>query len=1281
MKSSLSLSYLDYLERNKSRPSFNFNDPPALGAFVPPNSPKIEFGDIGWANRNWEIFVTQYNTNLRYKATYNYMQRYFWSILVNIITYFVDFGYQPSIVRLKESGIFNELFIEKFMAQRNAKALDARGIQISQLFHNKGEQIFTYFKSCVEDLVRESRRAVEIEGDLEAANPRLELFEQFARDTLDAINFVKYPGINFANVESIIDNFNENKDEVYHLVKQFFEAFKTMWASSEVSSGSIKQFTDMFEDLRTDADDSIDKFLGKLYLKVRDLDAEYRKLKNENEIFRSVNQEFSTILNEIAKKIGLSEMVELLGSDVKHSREQYINTIEALKKQSTDFMADQKEVYDKLSNIAYGDMVERSEPKTIAEMGPAIGNTIKVISGELKRRQDEIDKKQKEIENLQAQVRKFETKESKAAKAKQEKKAQQDAQLSELKALKEELEKQVEELQQKLDENKKKLDTAQSSIKSNDTKMQEIQRELKKYKANYEGKVQDLKQKIAELQRAQEDLVIANKQIDQLKSTNTEQKSTKDNLLEKVRGLNLTITELESSITGLNAEISRLNDTIKALEEDKVSLNSNVSTLNAEMAKKQKEIDNLKRANVELETAIQEYKVRIAKCTSDIEVLERHNTELQIENDSMRLNNAKLASNLAEAQGQTTTLRNENAQLTSNLAEAQGQNTTLRNENAQLQGQTSTLQSEKAQLTSNLAQARGQVEALQSENMEEKSANERLQSELNRAKDYSAEVKAELDKMVQSLNMNRLRRTRKQPDEDMQEVHKGAIIEENTFEEDEAADLIPISKRQRKPFYDKIYDIISLLGDLFNLPPFDVKGDPLFDEGSYAQDVRRLFYETFKGIIAELRENVINKKDITDEYIGNIFNRYWNAGIKLDRDRDNVKWSEAHREWTGNEQITWLCYRTYVAYAMFSIIKVGQFKPNYISTAMFKRIFMIYDELVSSQGMINISTMSNIMFILYLYLSWNKNVLRLNDISIVVKYYNPKTKGKALEDIKPFGYFMGDLLAFQKYDNIDDEARINEDKSFDDPNIRIMRELNFGSLHNGTIQEDRLPDIKLANADPLFLNIISYINDIAQRTVARLDQHDFTIVGAGTIRLNKSRDIVNSLKRSIIKPIIGVNMGEIAIYPVRGLHKDSSMEELTNSVYICMNKRTGNYRVILLNKQGEYAISYPGNSFTNPLMPYDLYLNPQKRNEVIIVDSTDAVPSYFIRLDTRYKDNKVIDNDDLLNSLFPKVEMRNISLRELLEYIIPSQHVIVNGVGSGVITSRDIVNTFITPVD
>ena len=1222
MKSSLSLSYLDYLEKNKNRLCVNFI-PQAYQDYIRYNAPKVEFGDIGWVNRNWNLFVPEYNVNLRYKAVYNYMQRYLWGILASIITYFVDFGYQPSIDRLKASGIFNALFLENYLVTKEVKALDARGIQIADLFHNKGDQIFNYFKACVQDLVLESRKAVQIEGDIKDLNPKLGLFEQFARDTLKLINDTRTPGISFENVEGIIDDFNGNLDDVYAKVKRFFELYDTFRANSEVTDKSKKDFNGIFPDLNTNG--TFNEFLAALYEKVRALDEENRKMKKDNEVYRTVNQEFTNVMNEIADKLKLSNMEEASASSVPHSKEQYIDAIKSLQDQASGFKDKQRQIYEGLTEITHNkDMSEWLPSSSITDFEPQIKNVITVL-------RDEVVEKQRKIEELNAEVLQYKSKEftaqqveQEAKKAKKEKKTAQEKELGKIREEKAKMEGELRKLQEELQTNKEKLFTVQSTVKSNETEIKRIQRLLNESREKYENKVQAYNDLFALRQRISEQLDLTNKELNGLKNSDRSKDVTIAGLQEKLTKLEEAKTELEQEKGDKMIEIKQLEAKMEELSREKVELEKQVGVLTEDNQNKQKEIIRLNTANQGLQKAIAEYESRI-----DI--------------------NAKRISELEET-------------------------------NAQLKNQSTALQSENLHLQSNLEQAKEQASFLQYENMEEKSANRQLESELNQAKGQAAKVENELAIITQKLEKSRLKRILKQTDENMQEVEKKPVVVESTFKEDDATDLIPTLKRPRKAFYEKIYDIINLLGELFNLPPFDIKGDPLFDEGSNAQAVRRLFYDTYKGIIPELNENVIKYADITDLYVGDIFNRYWNAGIKLDPDRDNIRWGKPPPEWTGEDQMTWICFRTYVAYAMFNIIKVGHFRPNYISTAMFKRIYMIYDDLVNSVGMINISTMSNIMFILYLYISWNKNILRINDISILLKYYNPKKGPRDLTEISPFGYFLGDLLAFKKYKKVD-AVRMNQFNLPDDPYIRFMRELNYGSLHDGAIQEERLPDIRLENADPLFLKIIGYINEGAKRHIANLEQHDFTIVGAGTIRLDKSRDIINSLKRSIIKPIIGVNTNDIAIYPVRGLHKDSSMEELTNNVFICMNKRTGNYRVILLNKQGEYAISYPGNSFTNPLMPYDLYLSPQKRNEVIIVNSTDAVPSYYIRLDTQYKDNKVIDNDDLLNSLFPKVEMRNISLRELLEYMIPPQHVIVNGVGSGVITSRDIVNTFITPID
>ena len=130
-----------------------------------------------------------------------------------------------------------------------------------------------------------------------------------------------------------------------------------------------------------------------------------------------------------------------------------------------------------------------------------------------------------------------------------------------------------------------------------------------------------------------------------------------------------------------------------------------------------------------------------------------------------------------------------------------------------------------------------------------------------------------------------------------------------------------------------------------------------------------------------------------------------------------------------------------------------------------------------------------------------------------------------------------------------------------------------------------------------------------------------------------------------------------------------------------MNKRTQNYRVVLIDKNNNFAIAYPGNSMTNPLMPYKLYFNPLNRKELIFAEYNDHVPSSYIRLDNRYTEGDKYDRDELLNALFPKTGMENITIREMLERIIPDQHILVNGVGSGVITSRQLVGGFITPID
>lgn len=362
-----------------------------------------------------------------------------------------------------------------------------------------------------------------------------------------------------------------------------------------------------------------------------------------------------------------------------------------------------------------------------------------------------------------------------------------------------------------------------------------------------------------------------------------------------------------------------------------------------------------------------------------------------------------------------------------------------------------------------------------------------------------------------------------------------------------------------------------------------------------------------------------------------------------------------------NDGRLWNLLKCYLGKAWRDIVMDEEVKPQGITLDALKEVKQMY-ALIDGYGEFEYPIeIYHFYFIVYVIISYFRSALKLNGLLRAINMH--KYGDKYEEEVTQPTYLYSEVLDVNR--------------------VLSLYHVPGPYLQEVAINTENIPryyvvnDNDIENWDFLYRTAISNLDETL------LEDQDITkITAAGVITNINKGNYVPRLKSAIIKPFIGSGVAQnISIFPVKSFYRNPYLNNLLDRTFVVMNMHTNNYRVVKINPEGVYFVSYPGNALQNPLMPYHLYFSPRDRQNLYLLDYNEPIPPYLIRLDDKYRNKGYIDNDELLISLFPKTENKNISLRELLERVMPTIGVTQGTAGAGLVTSRDILSRFITPID
>ena len=1256
---------------------YNPNLPPNLKEYIKHYYKVIDGRSRDWLFSHWDLFCRKANEASKARLAYNYLQTYFWSILVNIITFFVDFDSPKSIERFANAGIFNALQVEKYIddPRHSLKFLVQVGDGLIP-YHDKGEAIIRFIRTSLKDILTFAIKGAEGDKAVADFKQKKDSYRQFYRTIMT--NVIESDLIRQLRIEpnTIIDNLESYETMAYEIWEDFYKQVKSLKASSEEEYNFIIELSQLFSD-EINVDFNKINWSDRIQLlnnTIRSMKDEYERLKKESKELNDIVKGQTGLINSIRRVLQYDKMDDELNLGLVEYLEKVLKAKDSVedrfKEEKQQMETKYKERDEEILNLIQQKTPKRSveddndvdmdkplnqQDVPILDLKPAIDNAITIMTREIAALQAQIESYKKENISLHEELQTLKSNMS-------QEQTNSDQRISELEAALSENKRELADKESfitKLQKEQSALSLRQNELVATRDKLnQELeiikkeredaleyynrfisegQGEYDKLKKEKEDYINGLSREKREFETAKEELTEAyNKELISLRahisqleaklqaneSTMSEydQKSIdqENKWIQQLDQLKREYAEKESvysqQISDLQARNQRLDDTIKSLNSDIINKDALLDQLRKEIAEK--------------ESIITEYEKKIELISNQLKGLESTIS-------SLRAENAKLENRMAELTESNDRLMEEMAKLNyearTSLANAAEQ--VVRKE---IEGRNAAEQVKK--------QADQYVDNLNEQHAQEiRQKNISIQEEQGKVE----QVRQGANEYIANLNEEHAAEI-KQKDAEIERLNQQLVL----FNPD------PLGPRKRRRVETEEEDTKK---EDMNIFEKTIKGifllykDPpkLFTIGDTKEgEIYNEFIFNFSQFIPELSDR--KEDELTTAFFIDILKKHWGISIKEDDPDAKIK-------------ILWTMYRSVITlYEMISVTQ-NHIVPDYISIRNFILLQYLYEYLMKNINLIGIGGTMNMGFCIYMYTSGLKNAFRFGLLSqlsqdVYNNYfaYRRDKKHPRPSTWQPRNYWM------QEYDAHKQVFLAKHLKTID-------------------IDDDKVKQMNLQRLDPKYrenydIILREFMIDLDQGDIAKKDP-GYVILAAGIISNQKKTDIQHTLQKLLSRPLIGKNNQDLVVYRIKPYHKSTSMNHISEYVYIAMNKRTQNYRVVLIDKNNNFAIAYPGNSMTNPLMPYKLYFNPLNRKELIFAEYNDHVPSSYIRLDNRYTEGDKYDRDELLNALFPKTGMENITIREMLERIIPDQHILVNGVGSGVITSRQLVGGFITPID
>lgn len=1271
-------SYCERLfDRSDSLYLYNPNLPTNLKGYIEHYYRVLDGRSRDWLFSHWDLFCRNANAASKARLSYNYLQSYFWSIIVNIITFFVDFEYPESVIKLKNSGIFNALEVKKYIEDPSHSMRNLEHVGDGLIpFHDKGEAIIKFIRSSIKDILTFAIKGVEGDKAVADFKQKKDSYRQFYRTIMS--NVIDSGLIRQLKIEPtrIIDNLESFENMAYEIWEEFYDQVKSLRVSSEEEDNFIIELSQLFSnDINVDFSKiNWSDRIKVLNTTIRNIKGEYERLKRENKELNDILRGQTELINSIRRVLQYDKMDD----EQNLVLVEYLKNLLKAKDSVEDRFKEEKEQMEakyKKRDEDILDLIQQKAPKGSAEddndvdmdkplnqqdvhildLKPAIENALTIMTREIAALQAQKETHKLENDSLHEQLQTLRSNMS-------QEKTNSDKRIGELEAALSDNKKELSDrlsLITKLQEEQKALSLRQNELLASRSKLQQeletIRKErqdaleyytrfinesqgnydkLKKEKEDYINKLSkekgELETVMEELTEAyNKELISLRSQISQLEAKLQANESTMSEYDQKsLDQENKWIQELEQLKREYAEKESVYSQQISDLQARNQRLDDTIKSLNSDIINKDVLLDQLRKEIAEKETKISEYEKQIQLISNQLKGLKSTINSLKAEN-------AKLENRMAELTESNDRLMEEMAKLNyearSSLANAAEQ--VVRKE---IEGRNIAEQVKK--------QADQYVDNLNEQHAQEISQkNKSIQEEQGKVE----QIRQEANEYIADLNEEHAAEI-KQKDAEIERLNQQLIL----FNPD------PLGPRKRRRVETEEEDIKK---EDMNIFEKSIKGifllykDPpkLFTMGDTKEgEIYNEFIFNFSQFIPELSDR--KEEELTTPFFIDIFKRYWGITIKEDDPDANIK-------------ILWTMYRSVITlYEMISITQ-NHIVPDYISIRNFLLLQHLYNYLMKNINLIGIGNAINLGFCIYMYTSGLKNAFRFGLLS------------QLTQDV------FNKHFAFKEDENHPRPSTWNQ-RNYWMQEYEAHKQV-FLAKHLKTIDidDDRVRQMNLQRLDPKYEEnydklLRDFMFDLDQGSIERKDP-GYVILAAGIITNQKKTDIQHTLQKLLSRPLIGKNNQDLVIYRIKPYHKSTSMNHISDYVYVAMNKRTQNYRVVLIDKNNNFAIAYPGNSMTNPLMPYKLYFNPLNRKELIFAEYNDHVPSSYIRLDNRYTEGDKYDRDELLNALFPKTGMENVTIREMLERIIPDQHILVNGVGSGVITSRQLVGGFITPID